>query len=300
MKALLLAALLCSTASLTLYSNTSYASAADNDRVCADTDCSKELRRLIRLARSGSGDAAALVAMAHATGDGLEQSNEQAIRYLRMGVRQRNAMAVFLMSDWLRNGFMLEQDLAESQRLLDLAVDLKYAPAQYAKAVQLLQAEQDDQLPEAINLLELATEQRLASAMLLLAQLKQYGAGVEQDLPGAAELYRKLVLAGQVSARPYLQEVTALLAVDQQHQTLVDELRQVENIEVIRVTGQALQANNMLEGIVRRLTATGQYDSRSVGSRIRGVSCDQSGSNCGVIRPDSSSGSISEALAGGK
>ena len=300
MRTLLLAALLFSTASLAWYSDTCYASTVDSDRVCTETDCSKELRRLIRLEWSGSGDAAALVAMAYATGDGLEQSNEQAIRYLRMGVRQRNAMAVFLMSDWLRNGFMLEQDLAESQRLLELAVDLKYAPAQYARALQLLQTEQDDQLPEAINLLELATEQRLASAMLLLAQLKQHGAGVEQDLPGAAELYRKLVLAGQVSARPYLQEVTALLAVDQQHQTLVEELRQVENIEVIRVTGQALQANNMLEGIVRRLSATGQYDSRSIGSRIRGVSCEQSGSNCGVIRPDSSSGSISEALAGGK
>lgn len=270
------------------------------NRVCSDTDCSKELRNLIRLARGGSGDAAALVAMAYATGDGLEQDASQAVRYLRMGVRQRNPMAVNLMSDWLRNGFIVEQDPVEAARLLDQAVKLNYPPAQYTKALQLLQTEDPEVMPEAISLLEKSAEQKLATSMLLLAQFKQHGVGVEQDLPGAAELYKRLVLSGQSNARTYLQQVTAELAADEQHQTLVADLREVENIEVIRVSGQQLQANNMLEGLVKRLTASGQFDSRSIGSRIRGVSCEQSGSNCGSIKPDSSSSSLTEALSGGK
>lgn len=268
------------------------------ERICTDTDCSKELRRLIRLARGGSGDAAAFVAMAYATGDGLEQNHEQALRYLRMGVRQRNAMAVYLMSDWLRNGFVAEQDVAEADRLLQQAVELKYAPAQYARALQLLQQEQAESLQPAIALLEQASAQRLASAMLLLGQLKQHGVGMEPDLPAAAELYKRLVLSGQTSARQYLNQVTEQLAQDEQHQTLVADLREVENIEVIRVSGQQLQASNMLEGLVRRLSQSPQFDSRSVGSRIRGLSCEQTGSNCAITRPERGASSLNEVLTG--
>lgn len=268
------------------------------ERICTDTDCSKELRRLIRLARGGSGDAAAFVAMAYATGDGLEQNHEQALRYLRMGVRQRNAMAVYLMSDWLRNGFVAEQDVAEADRLLQQAVELKYAPAQYARALQLLQQEQAESLQPAIALLEQASAQRLASAMLLLGQLKQHGVGMELDLPAAAELYKRLVLSGQTSARQYLNQVTEQLAQDEQHQTLVADLREVENIEVIRVSGQQLQASNMLEGLVRRLSQSPQFDSRSVGSRIRGLSCEQTGSNCAITRPERGASSLNEVLTG--
>lgn len=268
------------------------------ERICSDNDCTKELRRLIRLARGGSGDAAAFVAMAYATGDGLEQNHQQALRYLRMGVRQRNAMAIYLMSDWLRNGFVAEQDVAEADRLLQLAVELNYGPAQYARALQLLQQEQPESLSLAIDLLEQASAQRLASAMLLLGQLKQHGVGMEPDLPGAAELYKRLVLSGQTSARPYLQQITEQLAEDQQHQSLVADLREVDNIEVIRVSGQQLQASNMLEGLVRRLSQSGQYDSRSVGTRIRGLSCEQTGSNCSSTRPERGASSLNEVLTG--
>jgi len=271
---------------------------AEANKICTDTDCSRELRRLMRLARDGSGDAAAFVAMAYATGDGLEQNTKEAVRYLRIGVRQRNAMAVFLMSDWLRNGFMVEQDLTEANRLLDQAVQLNHGPAQYSKALQLLQTEDPAYLPEAVKLLELSAAQRLSTSMLLLAQLKQHGVGIEQDLPGAAELYKRLVLSGQHSAKPYLQEVTALLANDTQHELLVKDLREIENIEVIRVSGQQMQVSNMLEGLVNRLNASGQFDSRSVGSRIRGVSCEQTGSNCSSTRPERGASSLNEVLTG--
>lgn len=144
---------------------------------CTDSDCSKALRRLLRLDRSNN--APAFIAMAYATGDGLEQNTEQAIHYLKMGVRQRNPVAVNLMSDWLRNGFLVEQNLTEAANLLEQAVKLNYAPAQYRKALQLLQTEEPNALSEAIHLLEQASAQHLLRAMLLLAQLKQYGVGTE-------------------------------------------------------------------------------------------------------------------------
>lgn len=268
------------------------------DRLCAETSCVKELRNLLKLARGGSGDAAAFVAMAYATGDGLEQNSAQAIRYLRMGVRQRNPMSINLMADWLRNGFILEQDLVESARLLDQAVRLNYAPAQYNKAVQLLQTEDPAHLPEAITLLEQASAQKLSSAMLLFAQLKQLGVGLEQDLPGAAALYKQLVISGHRNAQPFLQEVTEQLAASNEHSALVHELREVENIEIIRVTGQQFQTNNMLEGLVKKLSNSGQFDNRSIGSRIRGVSCEQSSSNCASVRPESGASSLNEVMSG--
>ena len=273
---------------------------ANNEQICTETDCTKELRKLMRLARAGSGDAAAIVAMSYATGDGLEKNTSQALRYLRQGVRQRNPMSVYLMSDWLRNGFVIEQDLVEADRLLEQAISLNYAPAQYAKAVTLLQTEDPTQIEQAAALLEQASEQKLATAMLLLGQLKQHGIGTDKDLIAAAELFKRLVLIGQTQAKPYLAEVSTELAASNEHAELVKDLQQVENIEVIRVTGQQIQMNNMLAGLVKRLNSSGLYDSRSVGSRIRGVSCEQSGSNCASIKPDSSSSSINQVLSGGQ
>jgi len=96
------------------------------DRICTGSDCNKELRRSIRLARSNSGDTTAFLAMAYATGNGVEQNTAQAIRYLRLGMQQRNPKAIYLMSDWLRNGFIVEQDVNEAARLRKLATQLNY------------------------------------------------------------------------------------------------------------------------------------------------------------------------------
>lgn len=309
-RTLIAVTVLLATSSITSFSPTAIASQASSNsqQVCADKDCTTEMRKLMRLARNGSGDAAAIVAMAYATGDGLEQDSKEALRYLRLGVRHRNAMATYLMSDWLRNGFMVEQDLAEADKLLDLAVAQKYSPAQYQKAMLLLQTEEEIAVAQAVTLLEAASEQKLVNAMYLLARFKHEGIATEQDLPGAAELYRYLVMSGHNESRPHMQSLmselrqasTADAGQSADHSELLSRLQDADNVEVIQVVGSVNQTNTMLDGMVRRLNATGRYDNRSVGSRIRGVSCEQSGSNCGVIRADSSSGSISEALSGGK
>lgn len=155
---------------------------------CLNNDCSKDLRRLFRLARISSGDASVFAAMAYAHGDGLEQNTERAIHYLKIGLRQRNPAAVNLMSDWLRSGFLVEHNSTEAALLLKRAIKLNYAPAQYTRAIQLLETEDPAVLPEALSLLEKASSQRFASAMLLFNQLKQHGVETKKDLAGTATL----------------------------------------------------------------------------------------------------------------
>lgn len=275
---------------------TAVAASQASSPVCDSAECEAEMRRLIRLARNGSGDAAALVAMAFASGDGLEQSDKEAERFIRIGVRYRSAIATFLMSDWYRNGFVLEQNPAEADKLLEQAVALNHPPALYQKATQLFASDNPEDFEEAITLLELASEENLVNAMFLLGRMKQIGAGIEQDLLGAGELYRKLIIAGVDDARPYLREVTADLEASGANDQTVARFASTQNIERISVTGSAFRINSQLTGIVRRLTASGQYDSRSIGSRIRGVSCEQSGSACTVTRPGSEASSISDII----
>ncbi|MCH8493358.1 MAG: sel1 repeat family protein [Idiomarina sp.] len=273
------------------------AAAQTSERVCDSTECTAELRRLMRLARNGSGDAAAIVAMAFASGDGLEQSDKEAERFVRIGVRYNSPIATYLMSDWHRNGFVLEQNEQEADRLLDVAVNLGHPPAQYQKALMLFSTDSAEDFNEALTLLEAASEQNLVTAMMLLGRMKQIGAGVDEDLVGAGELYRKLIIAGVDDARGYLREVTRELeARDDSNDEVINRFANTTDMEVITVRGSAFRVNTQLTGIVRRLTASGNYDSRSIGSRIRGVTCEQSGSNCAVNRPDPTAASLDDVI----
>ncbi|WP_290619237.1 MULTISPECIES: tetratricopeptide repeat protein [unclassified Arsukibacterium] len=258
------------------------------------------MRRLIKLARSGSGDAAAFVAMAYASGDGLEQNHQEATRFIKLGVRHRNPMATYLMSDWYRNGFVLEQNTEQADKLLAQAVKSEYAPALYQQAVLHLQTDDEAKVTEAVTLLEQAAEAKLMNAMFLLARLKQTGTATEQDLAGAGRLFKALTLARHPQARDYLQQVIDEIAADEQQTELVADFKSVDDIEVIQVRGQKLEANVMLDGLVRRLNASGKYDRRSIGSRISGVSCENSGSACASIKPGNSASSLGEVLSGGK
>jgi hypothetical protein len=271
--------------------------AQTSERVCDSPECPGELRRLIRLARTGSGDAAAIVAMACASGDGLELCDKEAERFVRIGVRYNSPIATYLMSDWHRNGFVLEQNEQEADRLLDIAVNLGHPPAQYRKALMLFSTDSAEDFNEALTLLEAASEQNLVTAMMLLGRMKQVGAGVDEDLVGAGELYRKLIIAGVNDARGYLREVTRELeARDDSNNEVINRFADTTNMEVITVRGSAFRVNTQLTGIVRRLTASGNYDSRSIGSRIRGVTCEQSGSNCVVNRPDPTAASLDDVI----
>jgi len=270
-------------------------------KYCEDEACKVEMNNLIKLAKNGSGRAAALVAMAYATGDGLEEDAEKAERFLKRGVRYRDPVATFMMYGWLREGFVVEKNIEKSDEMLDRAIKLEYAPAMYRKALAIFKSEDDEKISEAVELLENASEQKNMDAMFLLARLKQTGTATPKDLEGAADLLTTLTRARHPSAKTHLVEVVNESAGTEQHAELVANLRAVEDIEVIEVRGQRMQVGLMLDGLVNRLRESGQYDANSIGSRIRGVSCAQA-AYCVSVSTDAAPGasSAAELLSGGR
>ncbi|WP_423187470.1 hypothetical protein ACO1PK_04450 [Alishewanella sp. d11] len=79
------------------------------------------LRRSVRAARAERSDAAAHIALAYAFGEGVEQNTGQALRYLNLGLKKRDPMAINLMAHWLGYGFLAQQHIFDAQYLLDNA-----------------------------------------------------------------------------------------------------------------------------------------------------------------------------------
>lgn len=275
----------------------------ENLTACEGSNCEDIMRRFMRLSRGGSGDASALVAVGFANGEGFEKDHKEAARFINQGVRQQSGLAAYIKSDWLRRGFILEQDHAEAIRLLETAISLNHAPAMHQKGVLLMQAEDLEGanrhlLDEAIVLFTDAADLGLASSMYALARLLHAGVGIEQDVEMAAELYRELTLSGHPGARQQLRQLTRELEATNGNDELIERLVEADNMERIQVYGSSMNFNARLEGLARRLDASGVYDTRSVGSRIRGVSCEQTGSNCASGRPAPGASSLAEVLSG--
>lgn len=270
---------------------------------CEERECEQVMRQFMRLSRGGSGDASALVAVGFANGEGFEQDEREARRFIQQGVRQGSGLAAYILSDWHRRGFIVDQDPHKSIELLEQAIENGHAPAMHQKAVLLMQAddlegENRPLLDEAIRLFQEAADLNLSNSMFALARMKHTGAGMEQDLEAAAELYRQLTLAGHPSAREHMRSISYELAQAGASESLLNSLDEADNIERIQVRGEQMNFNTRLDALARRLNASGQYDSRSVGSRIRGVSCEQTGQNCSSGRPDPTASSLNEVLTG--
>ena len=85
--------------------------------------------------------------------------------------------------DWYLNGHIVEQDVEESVRLLDLAIRGEYAPALYKRALQLIRInEPRNDCRGALNYSSrLRTRTSLAPCLLWLA-LKHTGVGVSNRI----------------------------------------------------------------------------------------------------------------------
>lgn len=288
--------------SLSLSGGVAHASSVNNHAAAYNCeDCEGEIWRLIRLSRGGSGDASALVAMAYASGEGMEQNHDRAAHFIERGVRQGSAVALFIKSDWYERGYVVQSNPDKAASYLKRAADMNYPPAAYKLAVALLSRTDADH-EYATDLLIGAANKTHVDSMFMLARLLHTGTVLEQDLNEAADLYARAVLGGNNNARSYLRELTAVLAAeatDEQEKAYVEELEQVQNIERIQITGQRFSIDNSLSIAIRRLEGTGMYDTRSIGSRIRGVSCEQTGQNCSVQRAEGSGAmSLSDLVQG--
>ncbi|MRJ41619.1 MULTISPECIES: tetratricopeptide repeat protein [Idiomarina] len=270
--------------------------------ICKSGDCDKELSELERLARKGSGDAAAVVALAYASGDGVEQDFGKAKEFIEHGVRKRNPLAMFVMADWYARGFVLPQNTEQAQLWLDRAAEKGYAPAQYDKAVKLLGSTDNAEQLQALPLLQAAAEANLVSAMYALARLQHTGTLVEQDLPAAAELYAKLARTGHTEARNHLKQVNQQLQGTELMNSAKGKslLAAEQAMERISVTAEANRYRSQLGRLIDQIDASGSYDNRSIGSRINGVGCGDTGSPCGISKPSRGQGSLNDVLTGGQ
>ena len=266
--------------------------------VCEQGECSSDLRTLRRLSRYGSGDASAVIALAYASGEGYEYDADEALRFLQHGVRQGSAMAMYLQSDWYQRGFLLPQDAVKAEELLDRAVAQNYAPALYLKASKLIQTHQPEDITKAAELLKKGDEQRHMDSMYLYARLQTFGLGTEQDLEAAGRTFRNLAIHGYPNARAQLQDIIDTLQQDAEQHELVAYFNDVDSIEVIQVVGQRNQLTSQLGSLARQLDNSGQYIRGSIGSRIRGTNCENSGSPCSVIRSNGTSSTITDMITG--
>ncbi|WP_214000948.1 tetratricopeptide repeat protein [Arsukibacterium sp.] len=263
---------------------------------CADDKCDDEIRTLHRMARFGSFEAMTLLSMVYATGDGRDADPEKALSYLQRAVSYRHPTAVFLLSEWYREGLVVTQDLQKAHTLLTQAVELKHTPAQYKKALLLLQQPDEADIATGVELLEQASDKRLLDAMFLLARLKQQGAYTELDLEGAAQLFKNLVLSGHEESRPYLKETIAILTPKPEAAELVADLQQSYDMEVIQVFGRDFKPDNILSTVVTQLNNTGIYTRGSL-NRIRTMQCD--GRNgCYTMKPKRGDRDLKQTLTG--
>ncbi|WP_258808362.1 tetratricopeptide repeat protein [Pseudidiomarina sp. CB1] len=277
-----------------------HADVTEGVTICQSGDCEAELTKLERFARKGSGDAAAVVAIAYASGDGVEQNLAKAQTFIERGASRRNPLAMFVLADWYAKGFVVQQDAEQAQLWLDRAAAENYAPAQYEKAVQLLAATNRTDQQAAVPLLEKAAEANLLTAMYALARLYQTGTLVEQDLPKAGALYARLARSGHTNARQQLRVVNQQLAPTAFAQSEQGERLQAaeQAMERITVTADASLYRTQLGRLVEQLEQAPNFDNRSIGSRIQGVGCGDTGSPCAVLRPQKGQSSLADVMSG--
>ncbi|GHG61097.1 hypothetical protein GCM10010919_05190 [Alishewanella longhuensis] len=257
---------------------------------CEAAQCQSDFAKLERFARYGSGEAATFVALAYATGEGVEQDLAKARRNIRQAARWREPMGMHQLAIWLRAGVVVPQDVAKADVWLDRAVAAGYTPAMYDKA-RLLLAQNDVELDAiAVALLEQAVTKHYLPATYLLAQLYVSGIGVDSDLARAAELYKAAALRDYEDARAQANGILAMLteleteepALQQAIQSTLMSLRELNDIEVIQVHGRQFNPGNALSNIVTSLAQSGRYYLGNTGSRIPGNLCGRGTAMCTV------------------
>ncbi|MBV2128628.1 tetratricopeptide repeat protein [Arsukibacterium indicum] len=258
---------------------------------CASVSCQSEFKQLERMANNGSGEAATIVAVAYARGEGVEQDIKKARRHIKKAVSWDEPMALHQMASWLRQGFIFEQDIARADELLERAARAEFAPALTDKAKLLLAQDIPQADKEAVALLELANEQFYKPAQYLLAQLLVSGVGIESDLARAGVIYKNLALESYADSRQRLDEIiNALEQISAQPepelvalvQPVLTNLKQIDDIEVIEVRGEQFDANSELSNIVSQLNSLNIYYRGNTGSRIPGNLCGRGASMCSV------------------
>ncbi|HET8817821.1 MAG TPA: tetratricopeptide repeat protein [Pseudidiomarina sp.] len=252
------------------------------DQTCDSAACVQNMRRLERFALNGSIDAQVIVAMAYATGEGIEQDLDLARQFLKRAISNNDARAWYISSQWLSKGIGYEQDLERAEYAFQRALEQDYPAALFESAVHQLDFEGGDNRA-VVAKLERAAEQKHQPSQYLLAQLLAGGVGVSVNRARAIELFTSLSRWNYKESRLRLAAILQSDALQSRAtQYVVSDSSSYADVEVIEVSAQRISLENYLEEFALTLDSIGIYDGISTGSRIRGQVCEQGVALCRV------------------
>lgn len=243
---------------------------------CDDMACKRDFRRLRKFARNGSPEAQFIVATMYINGVTEDVKIDRAIRYLKKSDKSGLGMASWVLSNMYKEGSVVEKDDQMAKYYFDRALARQVNGALFEKATQTLNLSHKNN-QEPVKYLQLAANQQHKKSMYLLAQMYEFGEGIEQDLLKAAKLYKDLEFYEYKDSYSRFQNILTLTKADKD---LYQKLK-VMDVERIKVTGEKIDLKAGLAILAKALYDSGTYDSRGGFSRILGGTCVNSSSSCG-------------------
>lgn len=254
--------------------SSSMLSQSETKERCDTNECKAQMQKLKDFANNGSPEALAIVAVAYATGDGLEQDERKARVMMKEAIRLRSALGMYVKSRWLEQGFIFEQDSDRALYFLNRSADLGYEVANYEMAARLLieeAPENPEKVSKGFEYLQRSADEGYIPALYTQARMLEEVATTSEELVSAARLYVEVAQRNHRDAKERLHDlITVLENTEDTDEQALAELRELRDIEVIRVAGRDIDSN--LSFAMNRVTASlqelGFYDGVRTGSRM--------------------------------
>ncbi|MCW8833696.1 MAG: sel1 repeat family protein [Colwellia sp.] len=247
--------------------------------LCLTEECKRSFRKLKNFARKGSTEAQVVIAIAYLTGNGLEKNPEKAVRNLKKAKRSGSARAAWTLSYLYTKGIGVSKDTEQANELLQYALDKNFGPALFQKASEILDLSKKEN-EEAIFLLKKSISTSNKNATYLLAQMYEFGEGVEQNIEQALKLYSQLKFSNYKDSQQRYEKLFSDYKGDPKLISLSQGLD--PSIETITVSGAKWDLQKTLTTLVHYLDSSGLYDGGGF-SHIRGKGCANSSSACAMI-----------------
>ncbi|MCC5879938.1 MAG: sel1 repeat family protein [Idiomarina sp.] len=255
---------------------------------CDTAECKAQMQKLVEYARYGNAEALAIIAVAYATGDGLEKDEVQARRMLRESIRLNSGVGMYVKSKWRASGFIFEQDQERAEYFLRRSAEYGHEPASYKLAARSFEAG-PEQVDEGIAHLNKAAKNGYIPAQYTLARMMEDTAHTTDELMLVADIYVETSTRNYRDSRQRLNATIARLEneLNDDHEGLT-RLRQLRDMEVIHVSGQEFNIESSLQRVTSYMAEGGYYDRRTTGSRIRRQRPCYLDAHCRVVTPHES------------
>lgn len=247
---------------------------------CLTSNCKTSFKKLKRFAKFGSTEAQVVIATAYLTGNGLEKNLKKAVVNLKKAKRAGSARAAWTLSYLYMEGIGVSKNVEQANELLQYAIDKNFGPALFQKAIETLNLTKMDN-DESIALLKRAISTSNKDAIYLLAQMYEFGEGVEKNNEQAVLLYSQLKFSGYKDSEIRLRGLIDEHIVDSKLSSI--DQKSEPNTEIITVSGTKWDLQKTLTTLVEHIDSTGLYDGKGIG-HLRGRGCMNSSSACASIK----------------